>query len=99
MKSRANWAGVNADFNNIVWRDVFQADSPVEALNSLLFAINERRIPSTIIRSRRKDKAWFNDDCRHAQREKQVVYCEWSRLRSHESWENYVRLRSIAQRT
>ena len=38
-------------------------------------------------------------DCRHAQREKQVAYCEWSRLRSHESWENYVGLRSIAQRT
>ena len=68
LKSRANWAGVNDNFNNIVWREVFQADSPIEALNSLLFAISERRIPSKIIRSRRKDKAWFNDEGRRAQR-------------------------------
>lgn len=98
LKSRANWADVIADCSNIVWRDVFQADSPVDALNSVLVEISERRIPSKIIRSRRKDKAWFNDDCRRAQREKQVAYCEWSRLRSHETWENYVSLRSAAQR-
>ena len=41
LKSRANWAGVNADFNNIVWQEVYQADSLIEVLNSLLFAISE----------------------------------------------------------
>ena len=99
LKSRANWTGVIADFNNIVWREVLHSDSPIDSLNSVLLNISERRIPSKIIRSRRKDSAWFNDDCRRAQREKQVAYCEWSRLRSPETWENYVRLRLVAQRT
>lgn len=45
MKSRANWAGVIADCSNIVWREVFQADSPVDALNSVLVEISERRFP------------------------------------------------------
>ncbi len=70
LRSHANWAGVTADFDNIVWRDVFQADRPIEGLNCVLLAISERRIPSKVIRSSRKDKAWFNDDCRRVQREK-----------------------------
>ncbi|KAK3890477.1 hypothetical protein Pcinc_005557 [Petrolisthes cinctipes] len=34
--------------------------------------------------------------CRAAQREKQEVYCQWSRLRSQISWDVYVRSRSQA---
>ena len=91
--------GVMADFNNIVWREVFQSHSPIESLNRVLLDIHERRIPAKIIRSHRQDNAWFNDDSKRAQREKQVAYCEWSRLRSPETWEHYVCLYSIAQLT
>ena len=99
LKSRANWDAIVADIEGIFWPDIFRADCPVEALNAVLLSIGERRIPSKIIRSRRRDKAWFNEDCRRVQREKQVAYGEWSRLRSRESWEHYVRLRAQARRT
>ena len=98
LKSRVNWAGVRADFDTINWHDIFQADCPVTALNGALLSISERRIPCKVIRSRRKDKSWFNDECRLAQRDKRAAYLQWSRSRSHESWSNYVCCRSIAQR-
>ena len=98
LKSRVN-SEVEADVKAIHWRDIFRADCPIEALNRALLAICDRRIPCKTLRSRRRDKAWFNEDCRRAQRDKQVAYREWSRLRSRESWANYVHYRSLAQRT
>lgn len=99
LKSRANWAGINADLNDVCWSGIYNADCPVSSLNDALISISNRRIPHKTIRSRRNDKAWFNDNCRAAQRDKQEAFCQWSQLHSHESWQAYVRLRAQAQRT
>ena len=98
LKSRADWNGVNSDMTGLIWKDVFGAESPIEALNKKLLEISERRIPTRTIRSRLRDKVWFNDDCRRAQRNKQEAYRAWSRRRSNENWIEYVRLRGVAQR-
>ena len=98
LKSRANWPGVASDFHDINWSRIYGSECPITELNAVLLSISERRIPSKIIRSRRRDKAWFNDDCRQAQRDKQTAFCRWSRSRSPADWENYVQLRSLAER-
>lgn len=97
MKSRINWEGVRNDVSNIVWRDILHAPSPVDSLNDALQHIFERRVPRRTIRTRSKDAAWFNDDCRRAYRDKQCAYRRWSRSRSRESWDNYINERSVAQ--
>ena len=98
LKSRANWQGVFSDFNEINWPLIYRSDCPITELNKVLLSISDRRIPCKTIRSRRKDKAWFNDECRRAQREKQTAFCQWSRSRSPASWNNYIHHRLLAQR-
>ena len=98
LKSRADWNGVTSDIESIVWGDIYRSESPVDALSDALLAISNRRIPTKILRGRARDKAWFNDECRRVQRDKQEAYCVWSRARSNEAWSDYVRLRSVAQR-
>ena len=97
LKSRINWEGVDLDFSDIVWSDIFRADIPIEALNQCLQRICSSRIPSRIIRSRAKDKIWFNDACRLVFREKQTAYHRWSASRSRHDWEEYIRLRRRAK--
>ena len=82
----------------LIWKDVFGVESPIEALNEKLLEISERRMPTRTIRSRLRDKVWFNDDCRRAQGNKQEAYRAWSRRRSYENWIEYVRLQGVAQR-
>ena len=96
LKGRANWAGVVNDVENLDWHNVFQSPNMIDSLNSALVGILNNRIPSKIIRSRLKDKMWFNDDCRRAYNEKQSAYRLWSHNRSRLFWDNYVSLRSAA---
>lgn len=98
LKSQINWPGITQDVGNIDWHSIYHAPCPVEALNNTLLVICERRVPSKHIKTRLKDKAWFNDNCRQIQRDKQAAYRLWTRLHTRDTWENYVRLRSEAQR-
>ena len=97
LKSRANWSGVISDIGGIAWGDIYRSESPIDTLNDALLTISNRRIPTKIIRSRSGDKAWFNDECRRAQRDKQEAFCFWSRTRTREAWNGYAHLRSVAQ--
>lgn len=98
LKSQVNWDNVCDEVSNINWNPIFKSDDPVQALNTSLLDILHRRVPSRIIRSRIKDKAWFNNDCRRAFDNKQTAYHLWKRNRTPLLWENYVTLRAQAQR-
>ena len=97
LKSQGNWRGVESDILNLDWRQIYQQEDPIEALNAASLEIIDRRIPSRVVTFRSKDKAWFTDDCRRAYLEKQEAYNLWRRNRSDLTWSNYVRLRSAAQ--
>ena len=75
---------------------MFGSDEKIDALNSILISIIDRRIPTKVIKSKFKDRVWFNDDCRQAYNDKQTAYKLWSRNRSQLSWDNFVRVRSEA---
>ena len=75
---------------------MFGSDEKIDALNSILISIIDRRIPTKVIKSKFKDRVWFNDDCRQAYNDKQTAYKLWSRNRSQLCWDNFVRVRSEA---
>lgn len=99
LKSNVNWDSVCEDVANIHWNTIFNSNEPVDVLNNSLLGILHRRVPSKIIKSRIKDKAWFNNDCRRAFNDKQAAYHLWRRNRTQEHWDQYVSLRSAAVRT
>ena len=96
IKSRINWDGIDRAFDSIVWRDIYSAPCPVSALNSCLLDMKRRFVPMKTLRARSNDKAWFNDQCRQAYRDKHTAYNLWSNNRSRLCWENYVEMRNIA---
>ncbi|KAK3894304.1 hypothetical protein Pcinc_001927 [Petrolisthes cinctipes] len=98
LKSRVNWDNVCDDVTNIQWNHILRSDDPVSSLNNSLLEILNRRVPSKLIKSRIKDKAWFDDDCKRAFNNKQAAYHRWRRGRNQLLWDDYIHLRSVAQR-
>ena len=98
LKSQVNWDNVCMDIGLIHWNTIFKSNDPVAALNTCLLEILHRRVPSKIIKSRIKDKAWFDNDCKCAFDNKQAAYHLWRRNRSQQHWNNYVALRAEARR-
>ena len=97
LKSRANWNGILLDLALLDWPDLYNQIDPVSSLNTALLTIIEKHVPSRIMQFRLKDKAWFDDNCRHALQEKQEAYFYWKRNQSELTWNNYTRLRARAQ--
>ena len=98
LKSQADAIGIENDLLHVNWSQIYNEDEPVVRLNECFCNIINRRIPSRMLNYRIKDKAWFNDDCRRAYREKQEAYHLWRRNRSDLTWNNYTHLRAVAQR-
>ena len=53
-----------------------------------------RFVPTKVILVRNKDKPWFNDDCRLALDIKQAAHLRWTRDRSRDNWDQFVRQRT-----
>ena len=98
LKSQADTVGIEYDLLRVNWSRIYNEDEPIVHLNEILSDIINRRTPSRMLNYRIKDKAWFNDDCRRAYLDKQEAYHLWRRNRSVLTWDNYTRLRAIAQR-
>ena len=98
LKSRVNWDNVCMEVDSIQWNTIFSSNDPVLALNTSLLDILHRRVPSKIIKSRIRDKAWFNEDCKRAYDDKQAAYRLWRSNRNQMLWDSYVALRAEAQR-
>ena len=96
IKSKINWEGIYRAFNAIVWRDIYKAPCPVTALNTIILDMISKYVPIKTLRSRSHDKAWFNDLCYQAYRDKHTAYNLWSTNKTCLCWENYVLLRNTA---
>ena len=96
LRSRINWDGIYRAFNSIVWREIYNAPCPISALNLVLLDIILRFVPFKTLRGRAHDKAWFNDRCHQAYRDKHAAYNLWASNRTRLCWENYVDMRNTA---
>ena len=58
--------------------------------NKVFTSLIMRGVPSKVIRRKKNDKAWFNEDCVIAFYNKQNAYHLWSQTKLHFLWEEYV---------
>ena len=68
-------------------RNIWPADNPVEILNQHLLLLVGRFVPTRVIRVRKKDKPWFDNQCRHAFGLHQEAHLRRTRDRSRVNWE------------
>ena len=97
IKSRTDWSGVLQDLDEVRWSGIYCSPNHVEALNATLLSIINRRVLTKIIKSRLKDKAWFNEECRSSFQANQEAFDLWSRNRSQVLWDSFTRLRDHAR--
>ena len=97
LKSRADWPGIQQDLSELDWGNLYKDPNVIENLNIHLARIIDRRIPSRILKSRLKDKPWFNAECKLVYQEKQEAYNLWRNNRSQFLWDNFVYSRRHAQ--
>ena len=66
MKHQVNWNTVCGAIRELPRRNIWLSDNPVEVLNEYLSLLVGRYVPTKVIRVRKKDKPWFDDQCRNA---------------------------------
>ena len=98
QKSRVQWDLVSDDLCALSTSSLRRVDDPLSLLDDRLLAIVGARVPKATTRARSKDKVWFNAECRLAFDQKQTAYYFWSRNKTEANWQNFVRLRSAANR-
>ena len=70
LKSRADWDGIRNDVRNINLIDIYKTITPITTFNEALEKIISTRILSKVIKTKIKDKPWFNELCLQAYRKK-----------------------------
>ena len=99
LKHIFNWNKVCGAIQDMPWRNIWLADSPVEVLKEHLSLLVGRYVPAKVIRVHNKDKPWFDDQCRHAFGLKQEAHLRWTCDRSRVNWEEFVRCQVRANET
>ena len=61
LKHQVNWNTVSGAIQDLPWRNIWLADNPVEVLNDQLSLLVGRYVPTKVIRVRKKDEPWFDD--------------------------------------
>ena len=90
QKSRIAWDSVRDAFTNLPWSEVIGSDHPVTLLNQHISSIIRQHVPKTTIKIRNNDEPWFDKHCRLAFDRKQTAYLRWNRLRTNDSWQQFV---------
>ena len=105
LKHQANWNTVCGAIRELLWRNIWLSDNPVEVLNEHLSLLVGRYVPTKVIRVRNQDKPWFDDQCRHAFDLKQEAHLRWNweefvlcQVRANETYSEAKRLFSVRNR-
>ena len=86
LKQRVIWTAVCDAICVLPWRSIWSADNPVDRLNVHLSLLVECFVLNKVIRVCKKNKPWFNNDCRLAIDIKQGAHLRWTRNRSRVNW-------------
>ena len=82
LKHQVNWNTVCGAIQDLPCCNIWSADNPVNVLNKHLLLL--------VIRVHKKDKPWFDNQCRYAFGLKHEAYLRWTRDRSLVNWEEFV---------
>ena len=90
LKHQVNWNTVCGTILELPWRNIWLSDNPVEVLNEHLSLRVRRYVPTKVSHVHKKNKPWFDDQCRHAFGLKQEAHLRWTRDRSRINWLKFV---------
>ena len=72
--TKADWPSLKALCETEINNTILQADDPIDRFTTTLPQIAIKTIPRTSIKSKKKKKPWFNDDCKTSiQKRKQAL--------------------------
>ena len=66
LKHQFNWNTVCGAIRELPGRNIWLSDNPVEVLNEQLSLMVLLYVPTKVVRVRKNDMAWFDDQRRHA---------------------------------
>ena len=89
LKHQVNWNTVCGAIRELLLRNIWLSDNPVEVLNEHLSLVVGHCAPTMVIHVRDKDKPWFDDQCRQAFGLKQEAHLRWTRDRSRVNYEEF----------
>ena len=90
LKHQVNWDTACGAIQDLPWQNLWLADNNVEVLNEHLSLLVGGYVPTKVIHVHKKDKPWFDDQCRHAFGLKQEAHLRRTRDRSRVNWEEFV---------
>ena len=86
LKHQVNWNTVCGAIRELPWRNIWLSDNTVEILKEHQSLLLGHYVPTKVICVSKKDKPWFDDQCRHAFGLKQEAHLRWTRDRSRVNW-------------
>ena len=96
--TKADWPSFKALCETEINDTILQADDPIDRFTTTLHQLAIKTIPRTSIKSKKKKKPWFNDDCKTSiQKRKQAL--QFNARPLHQNLENFRVFRAKARRT
>ena len=78
---------------------ILQADDPIDRFTTTLHQIAIKTIPRISIKSKKKKKPWFNDDCKTSIQKRKQALRQFNARPLHQNLENFRVFRAKTRRT
>ena len=81
QKHRTNWDSVRSAVRSFTWSTVLISADPLVAFDRAIGEVIGRYVPTSFLRSRSRDKQWFDASYQRAYDAKYTAYRAWCRAR------------------
>ena len=75
LKHRTNWDNVRCAVRSFTWNTILRSADTLNAFDRAIGEVICWFVPSTVLRSRSRDKQWFDGRCGRTYDAKQIAYC------------------------
>ena len=97
--NKADWPSFKALCETEINDTILQADDPINRFTTTLHQIAIKTIPRTSIKSKKKKKPWFNDDCKTSIQKRKQALRQFNARSLHQHLENFRVFRVKARST
>ena len=97
--TKADWPSFKALCETEINDTILQADDPIDRFTTTLHQLAIKTIPRTSIKSKKKKKPWFNDDCKTSIQKRKQALRQFNARPLHQNLENFRIFRAKARRT
>ena len=97
QKHRTNWDHVSCVVRSFTWSTILKSTDPLDEFDRAIGVVIGRLVPTTVLRSRSRDKQWFEESCQRAYDPKKTAFHAWCKTRSADHWGRFVLARVEAQ--